>query len=155
MSNKKTTGFLLGAAAAVAAVWHLRNRILADIDLFIVLEPRNEGGCRVATKPNNTTARTNQKITWNITNNCPQDVRVSLEAWRTLGGSPICAAATPDNSDPSDPQPGLWKKVKANKQGKIKARARGPNNIFFGDECHYDVYLNDELGADPIVKLTL
>ena len=52
---------------------------------------------------------------------------------------------------PDDPQqPGLWKNVKKHDTAIIKAKAR------FGlfEECYYDVYLDDQLGADPIVKLT-
>jgi hypothetical protein len=144
--DKRTGGLLVGAAAGIALAWHFLRRDQAEVDLQIGLEPADGGGCRVATKPEFAELHWMQKVNWHITNNCNQDVRVALESWRDRDGRPRPPAANSD--DPN--QPGLWKKVKKNDTATIKAKAR----LGFFEDCYYDVYLDDQLGADPIVKLT-
>lgn len=144
--DKRIGGLLVGAGAGIALAWHFLRRDQDEVDLQIGLEPADGGGCRVATKPAFAELHWMQKVNWHITNNCDQDVRVALEGWRHNNGTPTSPAAHSD--DPQ--QPGLWRNVKKHDTAIIKAKAR----FGFFEECCYDVYLDDRLGADPIVKLT-
>jgi hypothetical protein len=152
--NKKA-GLLIGAGVGAAVAWYLRRQDRAPVILNIVVEPNEKGVCRVSGKPAFTELHFNQKIFWKVINNCTTDVRVALERWRDQdqNGTSVAPAAISED-DANDPQAGLWRKVKAGHMASIKGRGRFPLNIL-GEVVHYDVYLNDELGADPIVKLIL
>src|SRR4029450_4039347 len=144
--DKRTGGLLLGAAAGLTLVWDFFGRDQRDVDLYIVLEPSADGGCRVATKPAYAELHLNQAVNWHITNNWNRDVGVSLEAWRNRRGRRVHRAARSNNPHAT----GLRADVPAHGSGSIDAKAR------FGlfEICIYDVYLDGSLGADPIVKLT-
>jgi hypothetical protein len=145
--QKRTLGMLIGAAAGFIG-WYLRQEH-EPVDLYIELHPREEGGgCRVKRKPDDTDLHWKQKVRWNITNYCDRQIRVSLESWRHTDPKelPTSPAATPEG------MPGLWQKVDGNGgTGTIKGKAR----FGLGEECRYDIYLDDEPGEDPIVKLVV
>ena len=153
--DKKTAGLALGAGLGAGLAWYFLNQSRGPVFLDIVLEPRPGGGCRVAQKPRFAELHLNQKITWRVTNHSDLDVRVALERWRDQqqNGNSVAPAAISED-EPGDPQPGLWRKVKPHQTASIKGRARLTGNLL-GEFVYYDVYLDDEKGADPIVKLVL
>jgi hypothetical protein len=157
--NKKGVGLLFGAAVGAALVWLIRQR---EIDLFgrkrqIRLDEKGTT-CSVVGKPEEVWLVSNQRLTWEVTNDCDRDIRVSLENWREqkvnkAEGEP---AVDPD-PDPDDhdepPQHGLSRVVPAHKKRKIRSKAKlaaYPLQTF-----EYDVYLDGVIGADPIVRLVL
>ena len=154
--DKKTAGLAIGAGLGAGLAWYFLNQSRGPVFLDIVLEPRPGGGPRVAQKPRFAELHLDQKITWRVTNNTDQDVRVALERWRDQqqNGSSVAAAAISED-DPGDPQAGLWRKVKARRTASIKGRGRLTKNPLLGEFVYYDVFLDDEKGADPIVKLVL
>lgn len=147
--NKKTVGMLVGAAAGAIA-W----RVSEDTDpvvIPIVVGEDDQGGLRLTTKPlDRVHLRFRQRVVWKITNNSKYEVRVAVENWRNTNGDRVLPVAF------ADEQPGLWCRVAPNGgSNKIRGKGRLPRFFVLPEDCEYDVYLNDQLIADPIVKLVL
>jgi hypothetical protein len=147
--NKKTVGMLAGAAVGAIA-W----RVSEDTDplvIPIVVDADEQGAFRLTTKPlDRVHLRFRQRVVWKITNNSQYEVRVAVENWRNLSGGRVLPVAF------ADEQPGLWCVVPGNGgTNKIRGKGRLPRFLILPEDCEYDVYLNDQLIADPIVKLVL
>ena len=148
--NKKSVGVLVGAAAGAIAF-----RVSQETDPVVIpiVVDSGEGGLfRLTTKPlAYVHLRFRQRVIWEITNNSDYDVRVAVENWRRPNGGRVQPAAFADDPD----QPGLWRIVTAHQHAKIRAKGRLAEWIVLPEECEYDIYVNDVLAADPIVKLVL
>jgi hypothetical protein len=149
--NKKTAGLLIGAGAGAALVWAVRRGL---INLFprqhryVVLD--DDGGtCRVKTKPDELYLVRKQKVTWHITNNCGKDFEVSLTNWKDEQGNRKSPAVDPDGEESGE----LSRHVPAGETRDINGKARAAS--VFLETFFYDVYLNGQPAADPIVKLVL
>jgi len=155
--KKKTAGLLIGAAG-LGLVWAFRDRLLAlfEANATIVLKTRPDGSAGIGNLTDYVKVRNNRQVTWTVINNATVDAVVSLQNWNDGSGNPKEPAtnADPDDSDRDEPaQDGLSRKVPAGKRRKIRGRARAP--IGKVEDVHYDVFLDGQLGADPIVRLVL
>ena len=158
--NKKNTGLLIGAGAGLGLVWLIRRGLLdrlpfdvfPPLDREIVLTEDSPGHCRVTVKPKEAWLVTAQKLTWHVTNNCTADHTVSLRNWDDGHGDYFPAVDPVE--DPNDPgQDGLSRHIKAGKKGKIRSKAKMPDRPW--QTFTYDVFVDGEAAADPIVKLVL
>lgn len=142
--NKKNAGLVIGAGVGAVLAWLLRRQERAPVELSIELGPKGTNRCAVTREPDRADLHLDQLIIWHITNNCEDSVRVSLEGWRHGNGNPTSPAANPHG------MPGLRRKIDG-RGGTGDITGKGRFGLF--EECLYDVYLDDERGADPIVKL--
>ena len=153
--NRKSAGLLIGAGAGIGLFWLIRRGLIdifPPLDREIILTQDPDGLCRVTIKPKEVWLISNQKLTWNVTNNCKKDIAVSLQNWDDGEGSD--SPAVDPVYDPDDPgQEGLERTVKAEKKGKIRSKGKVPNHPWH--TFTYDVYLDGKPAADPIVKLIL
>lgn len=153
MSNK-TTGFLFGAGIGLGVAWFLRMLGNGDQERIVVLKTSTNNTLCMK-NPEDVEVRKNKKLTWWVVNLSQWDVDVSMQNWRDAKGNPKDPAG---NAEPNDhdepPQNQLSRTVPRGTVRKIRIKARGPAKALI-EEVRYDVYLNGNLGADPIVKLTL
>jgi hypothetical protein len=152
--NKKGAGFLFGLGAGIGLVWAVRRGL---IELFprqhrhVVLTDV-DGTCHVTTKPEELLLVLNQKVTWHITNNCGAGYDVSLTKWRDEQNNEVPAGVGPDDQESGDNE--LRRFVPAGQTRLINGKkARLASSLV--ETVKYDVYLNDQPAADPIVKLVL
>jgi hypothetical protein len=145
--KNKTAGLLVGVGAGLGLAWLVRPRDRATVVVDVTLKTAAGGRCGVMPVAD-VELHYDQKIEWRITNNCAVDVRLALERWRDNAGNPRCAPVNPDDAQ----EPHLWRKVKAGRSGTIKGRGRLD---WFGSDYHYDIYIDDKLAVDPIVRLVL
>jgi len=155
--NKKSAGLLFGAAVGAGFVWLVRQGVLELFERKRQIRVDKKGNTwRVYEKPIGVWLFSNEKVTWEVTNdNQSEDVKVSLANWREeRGGDDAAVDSDPDPDDPDDPpQEGLSRVVPAGHKRKIRAKAKLAAYPF--QTFEYDVYLNDQPAADPIVKLVL
>ena len=152
--NKKSAGLLFGAAVGAGLVWAVRRGLIAlfprqhrDIVLTDV-----GGTCHVTTKPEEFLLAVNQKVTWHVTNNCAAGYKVSLTNWRDEQDNPVSRGVGPDDNESGNQDPGRY--VPAGQTLPINGKkARAASGLV--ETVKYDVYLNDQPAADPIVKLVL
>jgi hypothetical protein len=151
--NKKNVGLLFGAAVGAGLVWAVRRGL---IELFprqhryIVLTDVG-GTCHVTTKPEELLLAFNQKVTWHVTNNCAAGYNVSLTKWRDEQNNDVTRGVADDNGS-GNKDPGGY--VPAGQTLPINGKkARAASGLL--ETIKYDVYLNGEPAADPIVKLVL
>lgn len=152
--NKKSAGLLFGAAVGAGLVWAVRRGL---IELFprqhrdIVLNDVG-GTCHVTTKPEELFLVLNQKVTWHVTNNCAAGYNVSLTKWRDLQDIAVSRGVGADDNGPGNQDPGRY--VPPGQTLPINGKkARVASSLV--ETVKYDIYLNGELAADPIVKLVL
>ena len=155
--KKKTSGLLIGAAG-LGLAWTFRERLLAlfEANATIVLKTRPDGSAGIGNLTDSVKVRNNRHVTWTVINNATVDAVVSLQNWNDGDGNqkPPAANADPDENDRDQPsQEGLSRRVPAGKRRKIRGRARPP--IGKVEDVHYDVFVNGQLGVDPIVRLVL
>ena len=155
--KKKTAGLLIGAAG-LGLAWAFRERLVAlfEANATIVLKTRPDGSAGIGNLTDYVKVRNNRHVTWTVINNATVDAVVSLQNWNDGSGNqkPPAANGDPDENDRDEPfQEGLSRKVPAGKRRKIRGRARAP--IGKVEDVHYDVFLDGQLGADPIVRLVL
>lgn len=155
--KKKTAGLLIGAAG-LGLAWAFREKLLGlfEANATIVLKTRPDGSAGIGNLTDYVKVRNNRHVTWTVINNATVDAVVSLQNWNDGSGNPKPPATNgdPDENDRDEPfQEGLSRKVPAGKRRKIRGRARAP--IGKVEDVHYDVFLDGQLGADPIVRLVL
>jgi len=153
--SDKTTGFLFGATLGLGiAAWFLRMLGNDDKERIIILKTGSNGALCMK-KPEDVEIRKHKKLTWWVVNLSKADVDVSLVNWRDENGNRKDPAV---NADPNDhdepPQNQLSRTVPQGTARKIRSKAREPEPAFLFEKVYYDVYLNGNPGADPIVKLT-
>lgn len=147
--NKKSAGFVIGAVAGAIA-YYLRQRDQRDVDLSVKLGLKAnidlDERCGITLQPEYKELPWQKKVTWHITNNCPDRKRVSLENWRHEDGSPASPAAHGEG------MPGLWTFVDGHGG---TATIKGKIRFGFYEKLLYDIYIDNEPAVDPIVKLVL
>ena len=148
--NKKTTSFLIGAAAGIGLAWYYGRLVARGVKRVpIVLRKRDDGSCGV--EPVDDVILKilpPEPLLWDITNpkdtdgGCGKGVTVSIGGW-TKGGKespPAVLAVT------------FEEHVLPGQTRTIPALA---NPVAGKGEFKYNVYLGEELALDPIVKLIL
>jgi hypothetical protein len=155
--KKQTLPAVLGAGFGFAIGWLIARAGDSDHERVMILKKRSDGKPGLEAPPEYVEIRKGKKLTWWIVNQTGMDVLVSLKKWRDLNDNYKDPAVIPqpDQTDSEDPQEGLSRLVRDGKVRKIRSRARAPENILLPEILKYDVYLNDELALDPIVKLVL
>jgi hypothetical protein len=158
MDNKKSAGFLLGAAAGLVLAWLFRDRIagLFDKRAKITVETGDDGKPHVVFVTREVTVKKNGHVRWKVTNDSKVDVVIALADWQDANHQPVTPAVDPDpDDDDKPPQQGLTREVPEGKSRPIRGKARGPSAGKLEEEVKYAVYLGKDLEVDPIVKLTL
>jgi hypothetical protein len=154
--RNKTAGMLFGAGLGAGVVWLISRAAKDDNERIMILKTRPDGSPGIEMLPEDVVVRSGKKLVWWVANLSDSDVVVSIRNWRNSAGQPKAPAVSADPDDielDDDPQHGLSRKVRKGKVKKIRSKARLPAGIT--EEVRYDVYLDNDLGADPIVKLVL
>ena len=165
--NKKVA-VLIGAGAGVGLGWLLRPFLLhlfgggggggGNRDTDILLADNSKGNPCIKKQPDDVEIKQNKHLTWEVKNNSSSDVVISMRNWRDAQNQPVTPATDPD-PDPNDherpPQRGLSREVPSGHKRKIRGKSRAPRGNEEEERVYYDVFVGEEKGTDPIVKLVL
>jgi hypothetical protein len=148
--NRKTTSFLIGAATGIGLAWYYGKLVARGVKRVpIVLRKRDDGSCGVEPVADvELDIFPPEPMLWEITNpsnadgGCGKEVTVKIGGWRkgNTESLPAVLAVT------------FERQVMPGQTKPIPALA---NTLVGKGVYKYNVYIDDQLALDPIVKLIL